>query len=220
VGRLDHSNIVTVHDVGKEHDLAYMAMDYVPGESLDAWTHRSTLLPVWEVLEAAAQVADALAYAHGRKVVHRDIKPSNIIYDRASGLAKITDFGVARMLDSNRTRTGTILGSPSYMSPEQVAGNKVDGRSDLFSLGTTLYQLLSGSLPFRGDSVANVMYQIANAKTPPLRKARQGLPASVTRLVMRALQKDPGKRFVSGADMAAAIRKCRAQLRGGRRKTA
>ena len=220
VGRLDHPNIVTVHDVGKEHDLAYMAMDYVPGESLDAWTHRSTLLPVWEVLEAAAQVADALAYAHGRKVVHRDIKPSNIIYDRASGLAKITDFGVARMLDSNRTRTGTILGSPSYMSPEQVAGSKVDGRSDLFSLGTTLYQLLSGSLPFRGDSVANVMYQIANAKTPPLRKARQGLPASVTRLVMRALQKDPGKRFVSGADMATAIRKCRAQLRGGRRKTA
>ena len=119
-----------------------------------------------------------------------------------------------------RARTGTILGSPSYMSPEQVAGSKVDGRSDLFSLGTTLYQLLSGSLPFRGDSVANVMYQIANAKTPPLRKARQGLPASVTRLVMRALQKDPGKRFVSGADMATAIRKCRAQLRGGRRKTA
>ena len=220
VGRLNHPNIVTVHDVGKEHDLAYMAMDYVPGESLDAWTHRSTLLPVWEVLEAAAQVADALAYAHGHKVVHRDIKPSNIIYDRASGLAKITDFGVARMLDSDRTRTGTILGSPSYMSPEQVAGNKVDGRSDLFSLGTTLYQLLSGSLPFRGDSVANVMYQIANAKTPPLRKARQGLPAPVTRLVMRALQKDPGKRFGSGADMAAAIRKCRAQLRGGRRKTA
>jgi CHASE2 domain-containing sensor protein len=220
VGRLDHPNIVTVHDVGKEHDLAYMAMDYVPGESLDAWTHRSTLLPVWEVLEVAAQVADALAYAHGRKVVHRDIKPSNIIYDRAGGLAKITDFGVARMLDSNRTRTGTILGSPSYMSPEQVAGNKVDGRSDLFSLGTTLYQLLTGSLPFGGDSVANVMYQIANAKTPPLRKARQGLPASVTRLVMRALQKDPGKRFAGGAEMAATIRKCRAQLRGGRRKTA
>ncbi len=220
VGRLDHPNIVTVHDVGKEHDLAYMAMDYVPGESLDAWTHGSTLLPVWEVLEVGAQVADALAYAHGRKVVHRDIKPSNIIYDRASGLAKITDFGVARMLDSNRTRTGTILGSPSYMSPEQVAGNKLDGRSDLFSLATTLYQLLSGSLPFRGDSVANVMYQIANAKTPPLRKARNGLPASVTRLVMRALQKDPGKRFASGAEMAAAIRKCRAQLRGGRRKTA
>jgi tetratricopeptide (TPR) repeat protein len=138
IGRLDHPNIVAVHDVGREHDLAYMAMDYVPGESLDAWTQRATLLPVWEVLEVVAQVADALAYAHRHKVVHRDIKPSNIIYDRASGLAKITDFGVARMLDSNRTRTGTILGSPSYMSPEQVAGSRVDGRSDLFSLGTSI----------------------------------------------------------------------------------
>lgn len=220
VGRLDHPNIVTLHDVGKEHDLAYMAMDYVPGESLDAWTHASTLLPVWEVLEVLAQVADALAYAHGRKVVHRDIKPSNIIYDRASGVAKITDFGVARMLDSSRTRTGTILGSPSYMSPEQVAGNKVDGRSDLFSLGTTLYQLLSGNLPFCGDSVANVMYQIANAKTPALRKTRRGLPVSVIRLVTRALHKEPGKRFAGGTEMAAALRKCRSQLRGGRRKTA
>jgi serine/threonine-protein kinase len=220
VGRLDHANIVAVHDVGKEHDLAYMAMDYVPGESLDAWTHRSTLLPVWEVLEVVAQVADALHYAHSRNVVHRDIKPSNIIYDRSNGVAKISDFGVARMLDSSRTRTGTILGSPCYMSPEQVAGGKVDGRSDLFSLGTSLYQLLTGSLPFSGDSVANVMYQIANAKTPPLRKARRGLPVALSRVVMRALQKEAGKRFTSGAEMARAIRKCRAQLRGGRRKTA
>jgi len=220
VGRLDHPNIVTLHDVGREHDLAYMAMDYVAGESLDAWTHPSTLLPVWEVLEIAAQVADGLDYAHGRQVVHRDIKPSNIIYDRSSGLAKITDFGVARMLDSNRTRTGTVLGSPSYMSPEQVAGKRVDGRSDLFSLGITLYQLLSGRLPFSGDSVANVMYQIANASPPPLRKARRGLPVAATRLVMRALQKEPARRFASGGQMAEAIRKCRAQLRGGRRKTA
>jgi len=220
VGRLDHPHIVSVHDVGKEHDLAYMAMDYVPGESLDAWTQRATLLPVWEVLEVVAQVADALHYAHARRVVHRDVKPSNIIYDRSSGVAKISDFGVARMLDNSHTRTGTILGSPCYMSPEQVAGSKVDGRSDLFSLGTTLYQLLTGSLPFSGDSVANVMYQIANAKIPPLRKARRGLPVSVSRLVMRALQKEPGKRFASGAQMAVAIRKCRAQLRGGRRKTA
>jgi serine/threonine-protein kinase len=220
VGRLDHPNIVTLHDVGQEHDLAFMAMDFVPGESLDAWTQPSTLLPVWEVLETIAQIAAALDYAHHRKVVHRDIKPSNIIYDRASGTAKVTDFGVARMLDSSRTRTGTVLGSPSYMSPEQVAGSKVDGRSDLFSLGTTLYQLLSGRLPFVGDSVATVMYQIANTKTPPLRKTRRGLPTAVVRLVMRALQKDPARRFARGADMAAALQKCRAQLRGGRRKSA
>ena len=220
VGRLDHPSIVTIYDAGQEHDLAYIAMDYVPGESLDAWTAKSELLPVWEVLEIAAQVADALSYAHGRKVVHRDIKPGNIIYDRDSGVAKLTDFGIARILDASRTRTGTVLGSPPYMSPEQVAGKNTDGRSDLFSLGTTLYQLLSGSLPFNGDSVATMMYQIANRKTPAMRKFRPGLPICVNRLVMKALQKDPAKRFASGEAMAVAVRKCRAQFRGGRRKTA
>ncbi|MEN8801733.1 MAG: serine/threonine-protein kinase [Thiogranum sp.] len=220
VGRLAHPHIVTIYDAGQEHDLAYIAMDYVPGESLDTWTGGSGLLPVWEVLEIAAQIADALSYAHGRHVVHRDIKPGNIIYNRDSGVAKITDFGIARILDASQTRTGTVLGSPSYMSPEQVAGKKTDGRSDLFSLGTTLYQLLSGSLPFNGDSVAALMYQIANQKTPAMRKSRRGLPVCVSRLVMKALQKDPAKRFASGEVMAVAIRKCRAQFRGGRRKTA
>jgi len=220
VGRLDHPHIVAVHDAGREHDLAYIAMDYVPGESLDAWTAATGLLPVWEVLEIAAQVADALAYAHSRNVVHRDIKPANIIYDRDSGIAKITDFGVARLVDASRTRSGTVLGTPSYMSPEQVAGKKTDGRSDLFSLGTTLYQLLTGSLPFEGDSVATLMYQIANQKTPPLRKVRRGLPACVARLVGRALQKEPARRFSDGEAMAAALLNCRAQFKGGRRKTA
>ena len=220
VGRLAHPNIVTIYDAGQEHDLAYIAMDYVTGENLDTWTGGSDLLPVWEVLEIAAQVADALSYAHGRHVVHRDIKPGNIIYDRDSGVAKITDFGIARILDASQTRTGTVLGSPCYMSPEQVAGKKIDGQSDLFSLGTTLYQLLSGSLPFNGDSVATMMYQIANQKTPAMRKLRPGLPVCVNRLVMKALQKDPVKRFTSGEVMAVAIRKCRAQFRGGRRKTA
>jgi serine/threonine-protein kinase len=220
VGRLDHPNIVTVYDAGREHDLAYMSMDYVAGDSLEEWTDKSVLLPVWEVLEIAAQVADALDYAHSHKVVHRDIKPSNIIYDRDSGVVKITDFGVARILDASRTRTGTVLGTPSYMSPEQVAGNNADGRSDLFSLGVTVYQLLTGSLPFKGDSVAALMYQIANQKTPPMRNVRRGLPACATRLVTRALQKQPAKRFAGGEEMAVSIRKCRSQLRGGRRKTA
>jgi serine/threonine-protein kinase len=220
VGRLDHPNIVSIHDAGREHDLAYIAMDYVPGQSLDAWTGKSDLLPVWEVLDVAAQVADALAYAHSRNVVHRDIKPGNIIYDRDSGIAKITDFGVARLLDSSGTRTGTVLGTPSYMSPEQVAGKKTDGRSDLFSLGVTLYQLLTGSLPFEGESVATLMYQIANQKTPSLRKARRGLPICVARLVSKALQKDAAKRFADGEAMAVTILNCRAQFKGGRRKTA
>ncbi len=220
VGRLTHPNIVSIHDAGREHDLAYLTMDYVAGESLDAWVSRANLLPVWEVLEIAAEVADALDYAHANKVVHRDIKPGNILYDRDSGTVKITDFGVARLLDNNRTRTGTVLGTPSYMSPEQVTGAKINGQSDLFSLGVTVYQLLTGSVPFEGDSVAALMYRITNQKMTPLRKHRSGLPSCVGRMIGRALQKVPGKRFASGADMAVAIRKCRAQFRGGRRKTA
>jgi len=220
VGRLTHPNIVSIHDVGQEHDLAYLTMDYVAGKSLDAWIDSASLLPVWEVLEIVAQVADALDYAHGNRIVHRDIKPGNILYDRDEGTVKITDFGVARILDSKRTRTGTVLGTPSYMSPEQVAGAKISGQSDLFSLGVALYQLLTGRLPFEGDSVAALMYRITNQKMPPLRKYRGGLPGCVGRMVGRALHKVPAKRFASGADMAAAIRKCRAQFRGGRRKTA
>lgn len=220
VGRLAHPNIVSIHDAGREHDLAYIAMDYVPGHSLDAWAGKSDLLPVWEVLDIAAQVADGLTYAHSRNVVHRDIKPGNIIYDRDSGVAKITDFGVARLLDSSATRTGTVLGTPSYMSPEQVAGKKTDGRSDLFSLGVTLFQLLTGSLPFEGDSVATLMYQITNQKTPALRKLRRGLPVCVARLISKALQKEPARRFADGEAMAVAILNCRTQFKGGRRKTA
>ena len=220
VGRLSHPNIVSIHDVGQEHDLAYLTMDYVAGKSLDAWSDSTSLLPVWEVLEIAAQVADALDYAHANGIVHRDIKPGNILYDRDTGTVKITDFGVARILDSKRTRTGTVLGTPSYMSPEQVAGAKISGQSDLFSLGVALYQLLTGYLPFEGDSVAALMYRITNQKMPPLRKYRGGLPGCVGRMLGRALHKLPAKRFASGADMAVAIRKCRAQFRGGRRKTA
>jgi len=220
VGRLVHPNIVSIHDAGREHDVAYLVMDYVDGKSLDAWIDKNNLLPVWEVLDIAAQVADGLDYAHRQKVVHRDVKPGNIIYDRDSEAAKITDFGVARILDSKQTRTGTILGTPSYMSPEQVAGKKINGQSDQFSLGVTVYQLLTGSLPFIGDSVAAMMYQIANRKMPPLRKQRSGLPTNVSRMVSRALHKDPSRRFANGAEMAVAIRKCRLQFKGGRRKTA
>jgi serine/threonine-protein kinase len=220
VGRLDHANIVTVYDAGREHDLAYIAMDYVSGQSLDAWTAKPDLLPVWEVLEIATQVAEALYYAHGRNIVHRDIKPGNIIYDRDSGTVKITDFGVARIVDASQTRTGSVLGTPCYMSPEQVAGKKMDGRSDLFSLGTTLYQMLSGSLPFNADSVAALMYQITNHKTPAMSRLRPGLPVCVNRLLTKAMQKDPAKRFANGQVMAAAIRKCRAQFKSGRRMTA
>ncbi|MGA7800682.1 MAG: protein kinase, partial [Gammaproteobacteria bacterium] len=207
-GRLKHPNIVAVHDVGEERDLAYIAMDYAEGRSLAAWTEAENLLAVDEVLYVCAEVAEALHYAHARKVVHRDIKPGNVIYDPNSGAVKVTDFGVASLVDDRKTRTGMVLGSPSYMSPEQITGNRIDGRSDLFSLGVTLYQLLTGRLPFRGDSVANLAYRITQEKHANLGRVRRGLPACASRIVNKALQKDPGDRYANGADMAEALRRC------------
>ncbi len=212
-GRLAHPNIVTIYDVGEEQDLAYIAMDYLKGQNLATWCRPDNLLPFAETMAIAIQVAEALDYAHGRNVVHRDIKPANIVYDRAEGTVKVTDFGVACLTDSSKTRTGTVLGSPSYMSPEQVAGRKVDGRADLFSLGVTLFQLLTGELPFKGDSLASLMYQIANEKPADIRKLRKDLPACVARIIGKSLQKDAERRYQSGADMAVALARCREQPR-------
>jgi len=207
-GRLDHPDIVTVYDVGEEHDLAYIAMDYISGNSLDQYISKEKLLPMAQVFTIGVQVAGALAYAHEQKVVHRDVKPGNIIFDHDKGQLKVTDFGIACLTDNSKTRTGTVLGSPFYMSPEQIAGKKVDGRSDLFSLGVTLYQLFTGRLPFEGDSLTNLMYQITHEKPRGIRKLRPELPACVTRFINKALEKDPAKRFDTGQDMADAIKRC------------
>lgn len=207
-GRLNHPNIVTIYDVGEEHDLAYIAMDYILGNSLDQHISKEKLLPIEQVFAIGVQVAEALDYAHEKKVVHRDVKPGNIIFDRDKGQLKVTDFGIACLTDNSKTRTGTVLGSPFYMSPEQIAGKKVDGRSDLFSLGVTLYQLFTGRLPFEGDSLTNLMYQITNEKSKGIRKLRPELPTCLTRLINKALEKDPAKRFDSGQDMADAIKRC------------
>jgi serine/threonine-protein kinase len=208
-GRLTHPNIVTIYDVGEEQDLAYIAMDYLKGDNLATFCRPDNLLPFAEAMAIAIQVAEALDYAHSRNVVHRDIKPANIVYDREEGTVKVTDFGVACLTDASKTRTGTVLGSPSYMSPEQVAGRRVDGRADLFSLGVTLFQLLTGELPFTGDSLASLMYQIANEKPADIRKLRKDLPTCIGRIIGKALQKDPERRYQSGADMAVALARCR-----------
>lgn len=207
-GRLNHPNIVTIYDVGEEHDLAYIAMDYITGQSLDQHVREDSLLPIEQVFAIGIQVAEALDYAHEQKVVHRDVKPGNIIYDHDKGQLKVTDFGIACLTDNSKTRTGTVLGSPFYMSPEQIAGKKVDGRSDLFSLGVTLYQLFTGRLPFEGDSLTNLMYQITNEKPKGIRKLRPELPACLTRLINKALDKNPAKRFDNGQAMADAIKRC------------
>ena len=207
-GRLSHPSIVTIYDVGEEHDLAYIAMDYIQGDSLDQHIRNGELLPLEDVFTVGIQVAEALAYAHEQNVVHRDVKPGNIIYDRDKCQLKVTDFGIACLTDNSKTRTGTVLGSPYYMSPEQIAGKKVDGRSDLFSLGITLYQLFSGQLPFEGDSLTNLMYQITNDKPVSVRKVRPELPSCLTRIINKSLEKKPSKRFVDGVAMAEALKRC------------
>ncbi len=205
-GRLNHPNIVTIYDVGEDQGLAYIAMDFVAGESLQKYTTSGELLPMQEVVAVTVKIAEALDYAHKHNVVHRDIKPANIMYERTSGRVKITDFGIAAITDLSRTKTGTILGSPLYMSPEQISGNKLDGRSDLYSLGVTFYQLLRGDLPFEAPSLTGLMFKISNEPHPDVTFLRPDIPATVKVVVDRALQKDPNARFQNGVEMANALR--------------
>lgn len=207
-GRLKHGNIVIVHDVGEEDDVAWIAMDYLEGTPMSVHVQPDNLLPPTEVFTIMAQVADALDHAHGQGVVHRDVKPENILYDRKRGVATVTDFGVASVSDHHKTRTGTILGTPSYMSPEQVAGERVDARSDIFSAGVTLYQLLTGELPFDGDSLSNLMYRIANERHREVRRIRRELPTCATTITNRALAKQPDRRYTTAAQLARALRRC------------
>ncbi len=206
-GRLSHSNIVTVYDVGEEEGCAFIAMDYVNGVPLSNYTRSDNLLPVAEVYRIVQIVAEALDYAHAQKIVHRDIKPGNIMYNPEDLQLKITDFGIARITDSVKTRTGSFMGSPSYMAPEQMTASSVDGRADLYALGVSFYQLLTGKLPFDADSLGNLAYKITNEKHRPVKDARPDLPASATRIINKALQKKPEKRYASGAEMAAAVKR-------------
>ena len=207
-GRLNHPNIITIYDVGEEEELSYIAMDYLRGDTLQEFCKADNLLPVKTVLELMIKVADALNYANGQNVVHRDIKPANIMYDPESGALNVTDFGVACLTDASKTKTGTILGSPSYMSPEQLAGRKVDGRSDLFSLGVTMYQMLTGELPFIGESLASLMYKITNEKHPDVRLFRPDLPSCISSVINKSLAKDVERRFQNGEKMAASLQRC------------
>jgi eukaryotic-like serine/threonine-protein kinase len=211
-GRLQHQNIVTIFDAGEEHDLAYMAMEFLKGKDLVDCCKSGQLLPVAKVLSIAARVAEALAYAHRQNVVHRDIKPANIMYELDSDTVKVTDFGIARITDSSKTKTGLVLGTPSFMSPEQIAGKKVDGRSDLYSLGATLFQMLTGMLPFRGDSMAELMYKIANEEAPDVRTLRKDISERLASVVALSLVKRPESRYQSGDQFAADLRSILAEL--------
>ena len=214
-GRLNHPNIVTIYDVGEERGLAYIAMEYLKGRHLSDYAKSDNLMEPRKVLEVIGRTAEALGFAHKQQVVHRDIKPANLMYDPATDILKITDFGIARLSDSGSTRTGIVLGTPSFMSPEQLEGRTVTGRSDLFSLGVSLFQLLTGQLPFTADSMTGLMQQIAEAPHPPLRAFRPDLPACVQSIIDRALAKNPDARYDSGAQMAAALEDCRSRLPSG-----
>jgi serine/threonine-protein kinase len=213
-GRLKHPNIVTIYDIGEEQDLSYIAMDYLEGKNLASFIKDDKLLAPEKVLDIAEQVAKALHYAHEQNVVHRDIKPENIIYNEKTGKPTLTDFGVACLTNASTTKTGVVLGSPSYMSPEQLAGKKIDGRSDLFSLGVALFQMLCGKLPFTADTLSALMYKIANDRHPDIRKIRGELKPCISTLLNRVLQKDPNKRFQTGNQMAEALQKCREKYNG------
>ena len=213
-GGLNHPNIVTIYDIGKSDRVAYMAMEYLEGEELRAILTNEQPLPVTQALDVASQVAEGLYYAHERHIVHRDIKPANIMVVR-DGLVKITDFGIARMRTNEvKTMTGMILGSPKYMSPEQVAGKRADHRSDLFSLGVVLYEMLTGHAPFQADSIHGIMYQILNSTPPAPTQRNAELPEIVDLITAKALNKNVEERYQNAKDLAKDLQDCKEMLMG------
>jgi eukaryotic-like serine/threonine-protein kinase len=205
-GRLSHPNIVTIFDAGEEHDLCYIAMELLKGKDLIPYTKAGSTLPLEKVVSIVARVADALGYAHKHNVVHRDVKPANVMYELENDVVKVTDFGIARITDSSKTKTGMVLGTPSYMSPEQLQGKKIDGRSDLFSLAVSLYQLACGELPFKGESMAQLMYKIANEDAPDILKYNATLPPAFVAFLDKAMSKEADQRFQTGEEFAFALR--------------
>jgi len=211
-GSLNHPNIVTIHDVGKSGDVVYMAMEYIEGVELRTLIGEGRPLRVAQALSIAAQVAEGLAFAHQRGVVHRDIKPANIMVV-ANGPVKITDFGIARMRGSgDLTQTGMLLGSPKYMSPEQVIGKRADQRSDIFSLGVILYEMLTGAAPFNGENVTALMYQIVNFVPPAPSTLNVEVPELADYIVAKMLAKPLEERYADAADAARDLRECERQV--------
>lgn len=204
-GRLNHPNIVTIHDVGRSDELAYIAMELLSGKSLREILDAGAPLSCERIAEIVATVADGLAYAHAQGIVHRDIKPANIMV-LDNGVVKITDFGIAQLPGGSLTLAGAVLGSPKNMSPEQVAGEKADGRADIFSLGTVLYEMLTGQPPFSGDNLHATMYQVIHTTPPEPSSLNLHLPRDFDPIVARAMAKAPADRYQSASEMAADLR--------------
>ncbi len=215
-GKLTHPRIITVYDFGEEGDLAYMAMELLKGVELRARMLKGSISTV-EAVDIAEQVADGLGYAHERGVVHRDIKPSNIML-LPRGQVKIMDFGIARVrVADHKTSTGVVLGTPRYMSPEQVAGSPVDHRSDIFSLGIVLYEMLARASLFAGADTPQIMHNVVHVEHVPPSRLNREVPAMLDFVIARALKKDPAVRYQDVYELAADLRSCLAEL-GGRER--
>jgi len=211
-GKLNHPSIVTTFDCGEHDGLAYLAMELLEGTDLRSRLQKESI-PAAEAVEIARQVAEGLAYAHARGVVHRDIKPGNIMLN-GDGQAKIMDFGLARMrMADHKTSTGMVLGTPRYMSPEQISGQPVDQRSDIFSLGIVLYEMLTGTRLFAGENIEQVQHLIVETEHVPPTRQVPGLPPMVDFVVARALKKDPAVRYQDARELAADLATCAAELR-------
>ncbi|MBV8122663.1 MAG: serine/threonine protein kinase [Paucibacter sp.] len=211
-GHLRHPDILSILDAGDETSGTWIVMSYAHGHDLSHYTRRGQLLPVREVLQLGVRLARALHYAHQQGVVHRDIKPANVMFDRSTQALSIMDFGIARIADGSRTRTGLVLGTPSFMSPEQLAGLKVDGRSDLYSLGVLLYQMLTAQLPHQAESMAKLMHNIANEPPPDIRHFRPELSEALAMVLALALEKRPETRYADGETLAQDLEAVLAEL--------
>ncbi|MCZ6694972.1 MAG: serine/threonine-protein kinase, partial [Acidobacteria bacterium] len=210
-GKLLHPNIVTIFDVGEEEGVSFIAMEYIEGETLEKHTRPDQLLAPARVLDLIGQAAAGLDYAHQNKIIHRDVKPANLMVLK-DGVLKVTDFGLAKNPSANLTQAGVLLGTPSYMSPEQIQGRELDGRSDLFSLGVVVYELLTGVRPFDGDSISTIIYKVLYEDPRPPAAYNPALPPDVNVLLEKALAKDPESRYGSCAELAAALNKAFAFL--------
>ena len=206
-GRLSHPNIVTIFDAGEEDDLGYIAMEMIQGTMLKQWSRKPNLLPLDKMIPILSTVAEAMEYAHQQGVVHRDIKPANIMLT-TDEVVKIMDFGIAKMATSSKTQTNIVLGTPTYMSPEQISGKKVDGRSDIFSLGVVMFELLTGRPPFTADNVSALLFAIAHTPHPSMKAIRPDLPPILKEILDRALQKDPVHRYCRAGEFAMELRSC------------
>ncbi len=204
-GKLSHPNIITIYDVGREESVTYIVMQLIEGQSLQKMISSSEKFSTPEVIDLMCQICSALDYAHKNGIVHRDMKPGNILLDKERK-PYICDFGVARVETSTLTQAGTAVGTPSYMSPEQVVGKKVDKRSDIFSLGCILYEILTGRRPFEAESITTVIYKIINEEPLPLIEVKKGLPVGFEQTITKALAKDPNDRYQSCAELAADLR--------------